>query len=189
MGSRLRRSRWMTWILPSSATTLARCYKVQCTFSGKEAGEVIRIPSLAAVRTMFCCVFLAVTKPFFRCLSRQRILTRARARGACRTSKALLSEHYNKEIMNYERKPLTEEEKKNNRFSFIVGMFIALAIIILFALLCHSLFEGFKVKLLRQRGCSAGLGCGRFCAWTLAHRGIVLRLWWNKRGGIAVAVL
>jgi flagellar biogenesis protein FliO len=39
--------------------------------------------------------------------------------------------------MNYERKPLTEEEKKNNRFSFIVGMFIALAIIILFALLFH----------------------------------------------------
>ncbi len=34
-----------------------------------------------------------------------------------------------------EKAPLTEEEKKNNRFSFIVGMFIALAIIILFVLL------------------------------------------------------
>ena len=28
----------------------------------------------------------------------------------------------------------TEEEKKNNRFSFIVGIFIALAIIVLFAI-------------------------------------------------------
>jgi len=31
----------------------------------------------------------------------------------------------------------TEEEKRNNRFSFIVGVFIGLAIIILFVLLFH----------------------------------------------------
>ncbi len=33
-----------------------------------------------------------------------------------------------------EKLPLTEEERKSNRFSFIVGMCIALAIIILFAI-------------------------------------------------------
>lgn len=33
-----------------------------------------------------------------------------------------------------EKKPLTEEEKKNNRFSFIVGILIALVIIVVFVL-------------------------------------------------------
>jgi len=33
--------------------------------------------------------------------------------------------------------PPTEEEKSNHRFSFIVGMVIALAIIIIFVLLFH----------------------------------------------------
>jgi predicted nucleic acid-binding Zn ribbon protein len=33
-----------------------------------------------------------------------------------------------------EKKPLTEEEKRNNRFSFIVGMVIALVIIVVFVL-------------------------------------------------------
>ncbi len=33
-----------------------------------------------------------------------------------------------------EKKPLTEEEKRNNRFSFIVGMIIALVIIVVFVL-------------------------------------------------------
>ena len=35
------------------------------------------------------------------------------------------------------KKPLTEEEKKNRRFSFIVGMLIGLVIIIIFVLLFH----------------------------------------------------
>jgi hypothetical protein len=39
--------------------------------------------------------------------------------------------------MSETKKPLTEEEKKNNRFSFIVGMVIALVIIIVFVLLFH----------------------------------------------------
>jgi hypothetical protein len=34
-----------------------------------------------------------------------------------------------------EKKPPTEEEKRNNRFSFIVGILIALAIIVLFVIL------------------------------------------------------
>jgi hypothetical protein len=34
-----------------------------------------------------------------------------------------------------EKMPPTDEEKRNNRFSFIVGMVIALAIIIIFVLL------------------------------------------------------
>ena len=34
-----------------------------------------------------------------------------------------------------EQTPKTEEEKRNNRFSFIVGMVIALVIIIIFVLL------------------------------------------------------
>jgi hypothetical protein len=33
-----------------------------------------------------------------------------------------------------EKTPPTEEEMKNNRFSFVVGMFIALAIIVIFAI-------------------------------------------------------
>jgi hypothetical protein len=33
--------------------------------------------------------------------------------------------------------PPTEEERRNHRFSFIVGMLIALAIIIIFVLLFH----------------------------------------------------
>jgi hypothetical protein len=37
--------------------------------------------------------------------------------------------------MSETKKPLTEEEKKNNRFSFMVGMVIALVIIIVFVLL------------------------------------------------------
>jgi hypothetical protein len=39
--------------------------------------------------------------------------------------------------MSETKKPLTEEEKKNNRFSFMVGMVIALVIIIVFVLLFH----------------------------------------------------
>jgi hypothetical protein len=39
--------------------------------------------------------------------------------------------------MSEAKKPQTEEEKRNNRFSFIVGIFIGLAIIILFVLLFH----------------------------------------------------
>lgn len=39
--------------------------------------------------------------------------------------------------MSETKKPQTEEEKRNNRFSFIVGIFIGLAIIILFVLLFH----------------------------------------------------
>lgn len=35
----------------------------------------------------------------------------------------------------HEKKQVTEEEKRNNRFSFIVGILIALAIIVVFALL------------------------------------------------------
>lgn len=36
-----------------------------------------------------------------------------------------------------EKQSVTEEEKNNNRFSFIVGIFIALAIIVLFAIFFH----------------------------------------------------
>lgn len=39
--------------------------------------------------------------------------------------------------MSETKKVQTEEEKKNKRFSFIVGIFIGLAIIILFVLLFH----------------------------------------------------
>lgn len=39
--------------------------------------------------------------------------------------------------MSETKTPLTEEEKRNHRFSFIVGMVIALAIIIIFVLLFH----------------------------------------------------
>ncbi len=35
------------------------------------------------------------------------------------------------------KRSVTEEEKKNNRFSFMVGIFIALAIIVLFAIFFH----------------------------------------------------
>jgi hypothetical protein len=42
-----------------------------------------------------------------------------------------------KQIMSETKKPLTDEEKKNNRFSFIVGILIGLVIIILFVLLFH----------------------------------------------------
>jgi hypothetical protein len=42
-----------------------------------------------------------------------------------------------KQIMSETKKPLTEEEKKSNRFSFIVGILIGLAIIIIFVLLFH----------------------------------------------------
>src|SRR5713226_7587066 len=38
-----------------------------------------------------------------------------------------------------EKTPPTEEEKRNNRFSFIVGILIALAIIVLFVILFRSL--------------------------------------------------
>jgi predicted nucleic acid-binding Zn ribbon protein len=34
-----------------------------------------------------------------------------------------------------EKRQITEEERRNNRFSFIVGIFIALAIIIIFIIL------------------------------------------------------
>jgi hypothetical protein len=39
--------------------------------------------------------------------------------------------------MSETQKKRTEEEKRNNRFSFIVGILIGLAIIILFVLLFH----------------------------------------------------
>jgi hypothetical protein len=39
--------------------------------------------------------------------------------------------------MSETKKPQTQEEKKNNRLSFIAGIFIGLAIIILFVLLFH----------------------------------------------------
>jgi hypothetical protein len=39
--------------------------------------------------------------------------------------------------MNETKNQRTEEEKRNKRFSFIVGIFIGLAIIILFVLLFH----------------------------------------------------
>jgi hypothetical protein len=39
--------------------------------------------------------------------------------------------------MSETKKPSTEEEKRNHRFSFIVGIFIGLAIIIIFVLLFH----------------------------------------------------
>ena len=35
--------------------------------------------------------------------------------------------------VNAEEKQVTEEEKKNNRFSFIVGIVIAMVLIVLFA--------------------------------------------------------
>ncbi len=37
-----------------------------------------------------------------------------------------------------EKAPKTEEEQKNNRFSFMVGIFIALVIIVAFALLFNK---------------------------------------------------
>lgn len=39
--------------------------------------------------------------------------------------------------MSEEHKPPTEEEKKNHRYSFIVGILIGLAIIVIFTLLFH----------------------------------------------------
>lgn len=39
--------------------------------------------------------------------------------------------------MYEEKKPYTEEEKKNHSYSFIVGIVIGLAIIVAFALLFH----------------------------------------------------
>ena len=39
--------------------------------------------------------------------------------------------------MSEEKRPPTEEEKKNHRFSFIVGIVIALAIMVAFTLLFH----------------------------------------------------
>lgn len=36
-----------------------------------------------------------------------------------------------------EKQPVSAEEKANHRFSFIVGIFIALAIIILFTIFFH----------------------------------------------------
>jgi hypothetical protein len=35
------------------------------------------------------------------------------------------------------KQEITEEERRNNRFSFIVGIFIAMAIIILFTIFFH----------------------------------------------------
>lgn len=40
--------------------------------------------------------------------------------------------------MSEQKLPPTEEEKKNNQFSFIVGIIIALAIIVAFALLFNK---------------------------------------------------
>lgn len=37
-----------------------------------------------------------------------------------------------------EKRQVTEEEKRNNRFSFIVGIFIALAIIVIFVLVFNK---------------------------------------------------
>jgi hypothetical protein len=39
--------------------------------------------------------------------------------------------------MSEEKRPYNEEEKKNHRYSFIVGIVIGLAIIIAFVLLFH----------------------------------------------------
>jgi fucose permease len=39
--------------------------------------------------------------------------------------------------MSEEKKPLTEEQKQNNRYSFVVGIVIGLVIIIIFVLLFH----------------------------------------------------
>ena len=39
--------------------------------------------------------------------------------------------------MSEEKKPYTEEEKKNHRYSFIVGIVIGLAVIVAFTLLFH----------------------------------------------------
>jgi hypothetical protein len=39
--------------------------------------------------------------------------------------------------MSEEKRPPTEEEKKNHRYSFIVGILIGLAIIVIFTLLFH----------------------------------------------------
>jgi hypothetical protein len=40
-------------------------------------------------------------------------------------------------IMSNKEAMTPEEEKKNNRFSFIVGIFIAMAIIVVFTLFFH----------------------------------------------------
>jgi hypothetical protein len=45
--------------------------------------------------------------------------------------------HGGRYIAMSNHKEISEEERRNNWFSFIVGMFIALAIIIVFALLFH----------------------------------------------------
>lgn len=39
--------------------------------------------------------------------------------------------------MSEEKKSYTEEEKKNHRFSFIVGIVIGIAVIVAFTLLFH----------------------------------------------------
>ncbi len=39
--------------------------------------------------------------------------------------------------MSEARRPYTEEEKKNHRYSFIAGIVIAIAIIVAFTLLFH----------------------------------------------------
>lgn len=39
--------------------------------------------------------------------------------------------------MHKEEEKISDEETKNNRFSFIVGIFIAMAIIILFTIIFH----------------------------------------------------
>ena len=39
--------------------------------------------------------------------------------------------------MSEEKKPYSEEEKKNHRYSFIVGIVIGLAVIVAFTLLFH----------------------------------------------------
>ena len=39
--------------------------------------------------------------------------------------------------MSEEKRPYTEEEKQNHRYSFIVGIVIALAIMVVFTLLFH----------------------------------------------------
>lgn len=40
--------------------------------------------------------------------------------------------------MSEKKPPVSEEERKNNQFSFIVGIVIALAIIVIFALLFNK---------------------------------------------------
>ncbi|GAC1518782.1 MAG: hypothetical protein NVS3B14_21090 [Ktedonobacteraceae bacterium] len=39
--------------------------------------------------------------------------------------------------MSEEKEPIAEEERKNNRFSFMVGIVIGLVIIVAFVLLFH----------------------------------------------------